>query len=59
MLLIFIASNPHGQYLEVIQMILETGIYLESADTTYGRTAAHWAAYNQLSDILTLIMMSG
>ena len=59
MLLIFIASNPRGQYLEVVQMLLETGIYLESADTTYGRTAAHWAAYNQLSDILTLLMMTG
>ena len=40
-------------------MLLETGIYLESADTTYGRTAAHWAAYNQLSDILMLLMMTG
>ena len=40
-------------------MLVQSGIYLDTADLTYGRTAAHWATYYHREDILTELIIAG
>ncbi len=51
--------NPSGGYLEVCQLLVQSGAILETPDTTYGRTATHWAVYYHLADILVELIISG
>ena len=52
-------ANPDGLHLEVCQMLVQSGAYLDTADLTYGRTAAHWATYYHREDILTELIIAG
>ena len=52
-------ANPDGLHLEVCQMLVQSGVYLDTADLTYGRTAAHWATYYHREDILTELIIAG
>ena len=40
-------------------MLLEAGSDPFAVDATYGRTAAHWAAYCKQADILVLLISAG
>ncbi len=51
--------NPAGNYLEVCRLLIQSGAVLETPDTTYGRTAAHWAVYYHIADILVELILSG
>jgi len=39
--------------------LIQGGAELDIADTSYGRTAAHWAVYYQRDDILRLLIEAG
>ena len=52
-------ANPVGLHMEVCQMLVQSGVYLDTADLTYGRTAAHWATYYHREDILTELIIAG
>ena len=52
-------ANPDGLHLEVCQMLVQSGVYMDTADLTYGRTAAHWATYYHREDILTELIIAG
>ena len=40
-------------------MLVQYGVLLETADITYGRTAAHWAVYYLREDILVELIILG
>ena len=40
-------------------MLVQYGVLLETADITYGRTAAHWAVYYLSEDILVELIILG
>ena len=45
--------------MQCIRLLLESGVYLDSADSLYGRTAAHWAIANKNHAALTEILAAG
>lgn len=52
--------NPDGLYPEVLQLLLETRLIdLDTVDTVYGRTAAHWAVVYKRHDLLLQLMSAG
>ena len=53
-------ANPEGFYPETCQLLLQTpGLRLDTADLTYGRTAAHWAVAYQRHDLLEQLITAG
>ena len=52
-------ANPVGLHLEMCKMLVQSGVYLDTPDLTYGRTAAHWATYYHREDILTELIIAG
>ena len=52
-------ADPQGRYADCCVLLLQGGAEVETADTTYGRTAAHWAVYYQREDILTVLLEAG
>ena len=52
--------NPDGLYPETLQLLLQMpGLDLHTADTSYGRTAAHWAVFYKRHDLLVQLILAG
>ena len=53
--------NPAGFYPETLQLLLQspTVLPLDTVDTDYGRTAAHWAVFYKAHDLLLQLMLAG
>lgn len=54
------SSTTQGCF-EICQMLIQAGAVgnLTSADTAYGRTAAHWAVHYRQHQILDLLIQAG
>ena len=53
------SSQLSGRHVECCALLVQAGAELEIADTTYGRTAAHWAVYYHRDDILSVLIEAG
>ena len=51
--------TPTSRHVECCTLLIQGGAELEIADTTYGRTAAHWAVYYHRDDILSVLIEAG
>ena len=51
--------NPYARYAECCSLLAQQGAVLETADTSYGRTAAHWSIYYHRDDILAVLIEAG
>ena len=52
-------SNPNGRYADCCTLLIQGGAELETVDTSYGRTAAHWAVYYHRDDVLSVLIEGG
>lgn len=47
-------------YEHCVKLLLQLpALYLDTVDTVYGRTAAHWAVYYKRHDLLLQLIMTG
>lgn len=51
--------HPKGRHVDVVKVLIRAGISLAVADTSYGRTALHWAVHYDREDILTELLIAG
>lgn len=53
-------ANPDGMYVETVQLLLQVSAQpLDTVDTKYGRTAAHWAVFYKRHDLLAQLIYAG
>lgn len=53
-------ASSDGMYVETVQLLLQVpGQPVDTVDTKYGRTAAHWAVYYKRHDLLAQLIYAG
>lgn len=53
-------ANPGGLYVETVQLLLQVPAQpLDTVDTKYGRTVAHWAVFYKRHDLLVQLIIAG
>lgn len=53
-------ANSEGMYVETVQLLLQVSPQpLDTVDTKYGRTAAHWAVFYKRHDLLAQLIYAG